>query len=163
MHYCARLCRAVDAEEINFGFAGNAKGEDNMAEMIANIDASVFVYDYDHNAPTLEHLKATHSRFFKIIREKNPDLPVIMMNRPANWEFGDRSGNDARKAVVRATWQEAVDNGDKLVRFIDGETFFDGPDRFECTSDLTHPNDIGFERMYQKVLPVLKELLGQNE
>ena len=162
MHYCARLCRAVDAQEINFGFAGNAKGEDNMAEMIAGIDASVFIYDYDHNAPTVEHLEATHSRFFKIIRKKHPDLPVIMMNRPANWEFGDRSGIDARKAIVKATWQAARDAGDENVWFIDGETFFDGPDRFECTSDLTHPNDIGFERMYLKVLPVLQEALRRK-
>ena len=158
--YTARLCRAVDATEINFGFAGNAKGEENLAELIAGLDMSVFVYDYDHNAPTPEHLEATHSRFFKIIREKNPDLPVIMMNRPANWEFGDRKDKDSRRQIVFNTFRKAVKNGDKNVWFIDGESLFEGADRFECTSDLTHPNDMGFERMYLKVLPVLKEALG---
>ena len=160
LHYTARLCRAVDAEEINYGFAGNAKGEDLLAEMISDLEMSAFVLDYDHNAPSPEHLEATHSRFFKIIRAKHPDLPVIMMNRPANWEFGDRTDKDKRRQIVFNTFDEARKNGDKNVWFIDGESFFEGVDRCECTSDLTHPNDIGFERMYLKVLPVLKEALG---
>jgi hypothetical protein len=162
LHYTGRCCRAVDATEINYGYAGNAKGEEIMAEMISKLEMSAFILDYDHNAPTPEHLEATHSRFFKIIREKNPDLPVIMMNRPANWEFGDRSDKESRRAIVFNTFDEARKSGDKNVWFIDGESFFEGADRFDCTSDLTHPNDIGFERMYKKILPVLKEALGIN-
>ena len=38
---------------------------------------SIFVYDYDHNAPTVEYYRETHERMFKIIREANPDLPII--------------------------------------------------------------------------------------
>ena len=159
MNYCSRVCRAIDAEEINLGFAGNAKGEDCMAELIGSMELSAFVYDYDHNAPTLEHLQNTHSRFFNIIRDKQPDLPIIIMNRPSGWESSNVEVLRKRRDVIFATYRQARNKGDKNVWFIEGETLFDGTDRFDCTSDLTHPNDSGFERMYLKVLPVIKEAL----
>lgn len=159
MHYCARLCRAIDAEELNFGFAGNAKGEQNMAELTASLELSAYILDYDHNAPTLEHLQTTHEAFFRTIRSIQPELPVIMMNRPSNWVFGDFSSIAARRDVIYNTYRNARANGDGNVYFIDGETLFAGADRSDCTSDLTHPNDVGFERMYRAVLPVLKTAL----
>ena len=158
-HYCARLCRAVDAEEINFGFAGNARGEQNIATLTASLELSAYILDYDHNAPTLEHLQNTHSAFFRTIRKIQPQLPVIMLNRPANWESGDTAGLRARRDVIYRTYLDAVNAGDKNVRFIEGECLFEGLDRSDCTSDLTHPNDVGFERMYRKILPVLQEVL----
>ena len=158
-HYCARLCRAVDAEEVNFGFAGNAKGEQNMAELTASLDLSAYVLDYDYNAPTPEHLQATHEAFFRTIRSIRPELPVIIMNRPTNWEFGNLSANSLRRDIICNTYRNARANGDDNVYFIEGETLFAGADRSDCTSDLTHPNDIGFERMYRAVLPVLTAAL----
>ena len=40
---------------------------------------SIFVYDYDYNAPSIEHLKDTHKRMFQAIRTTNPNIPIIMM------------------------------------------------------------------------------------
>jgi hypothetical protein len=54
--YTNILARWLDAPVRNFGFAGNAKGEDYMAEEIASLELSAFVLDYDHNAPNPEHL-----------------------------------------------------------------------------------------------------------
>ena len=42
----------------------------------------MFVMDYDHNAPTAEHLEATHERLFRCIRQAHPNLPIVMMTRP---------------------------------------------------------------------------------
>ena len=69
------ISRRLDTDYINLGFSGNAKGEDAIAEYIKNLDMSVFVYDYDHNAPDTEHLKNTHEKMFKTVREANPTLP----------------------------------------------------------------------------------------
>ena len=155
-NYTSMLCRAVDAEQINMGFSGSARGEDSMAEAIASLDMAVFVYDYDHNAPSLEHLQKTHERFFQIIRKKQPDLPVIMMNR---CDFFNGTDCPERRDVVRKTYENAIASGDKKVWFIDGESLFEGDLRDACTVDGCHPNDLGFFRMYAKVLPVLKEAL----
>ena len=64
------LSRHLQWDHINLGFSGSCKGEDEMAYYIASLDMSVFVYDYDHNAPTVEHLKNTHEIFFKKIKIK---------------------------------------------------------------------------------------------
>lgn len=67
-----------DTDFINLGFSGNAKGEQEMTDYIKKLDMSVFVMDYDANAPTPEHLEATHKKMFKGIREVQPDLPIIL-------------------------------------------------------------------------------------
>ena len=155
-NYTSMLCRAVDAEQINLGFSGSARGEESMAEAIASLDLAVFVYDYDHNAPSNEHFQATHDKFFQIIRKKRPDLPVIMMNR---CDYYDNADCRTRRDIVRATYEKAVAAGDKNVYFIDGESLFAGDLRDACTVDGCHPNDLGFFRMYASVLPVLKKAL----
>ena len=155
--YNAMISRHLDADYYNLGFSGNAKGELEIADFINTIDISLFVYDYDHNAPTVEHLKATHEPFFKRIREKQPSLPIVMITRPhAN------HGEDelARKAVVRATYENAIKNGDKNVYFIDGESFFkNDPDKELCFIDTIHPNDLGFYKMTKVIEPVIKKIL----
>lgn len=154
--YNAIISRHLDVDYYNFGFSGNARGDLNMAEYIAGIDMSIFVYDYDHNASSPEYLADTHEAFFKVIRERNPELPVVMMTRPA-----ERYGEDEKKRreVVRATYQRALDSGDKNVYFIDGETFFGDFDRELCTVDTVHPNDLGFYKMASVIEPVIKSIL----
>lgn len=154
--YTGKLCREVDAEEVNLGFSGNAKGEDALAERIGDIDMSVFVYDYDYNAPTTEHLAKTHERFFKIFRKKQPNTPVIMMTR-CSWPSRDRV------EVIRKTYENAVKAGDKNVYFIDCTKIFEPYGGIaECTVDFCHPTDLGFHAMYKAVLPVLKKILGDK-
>lgn len=157
--YNAIISRHLDVDYYNFGFSGNARGDMNMAEFIAGVDMSIFVYDYDHNAPTVEHLAATHEPFFKHIRNVHPDLPVVMMTRPAIKYTDDHK---ARREVVRTTYENALNAGDKNVWFIDGETFFGATDRELCTIDRIHPNDLGFAKMAAVVEPVIKSILEKE-
>ncbi len=154
--YNAIISQHLDTDYINLGFSGNAKGELAVADFINTIDMSIFVYDYDHNAPTVEHLSATHKPFFKRIREKNPDLPIIMMTRPAI-KYGE--DEKKRREVVLSTYQSALDEGDINVFFIDGEKFFGETDRHLCTADGIHPNDLGFHRMASFVEPIIRKIL----
>lgn len=161
--YSSMLCREVDAEQINLGFSGCGKGEPAMAEFIASLNLSAFVYDYDHNAPNADHLRETHEPFFRIIREKHPHLPVIFMSKCDIWpELRDEAYNQnaIRRDIIRTTFRNAVDAGDRNVYFIDGENLFGKRNRTACTVDRCHPNDLGFYRMYEHVLPVLKTALG---
>ena len=154
--YTGKLCRELDAEEINLGFSGNAKGEDILAERIGDIDMSIFVYDYDYNAPSTDHLEKTHERFFKIFRKKRPDTPVIMMTR-CSWPSADRV------AAIRRTYENAVKAGDKNVYFIDCSKIFEPYGGIaECTVDFCHPTDLGFHAMYEAVLPVAKKILEEK-
>lgn len=65
--YPAILSRELNMDYINLGFSGNAKGEEASARYMATLPMSVFVCDYDHNAPTLDHLRETHYSLYEII------------------------------------------------------------------------------------------------
>lgn len=159
--YVSIVTRWLDTEYINLGVSGNAKGEVQMANYIKNLDMSIFVMDYDHNAPTPEHLLATHEPFFKIIREKNPTLPVVFMTKP---DFdSDVKENTIRREIVKRTYENAVASGDKNVYFIDGESFFGSEERSICTAEGCHPTDLGFMRMAKVVYPVLKSILEKSD
>ncbi len=157
--YSAILSNHLDVDYYNLGFSGSAKGEPEMADYINTIDMSIFVLDYDHNAPDVEHLERTHEPFFMRIREKNPDLPIIMLTRP-NCDY-DKTADD-RRAVVRRTYENALSRGDKNVYFVSGKTFFGDKDRHLCTTDRTHPNDIGAYRMALTLEPLVKEILEKR-
>lgn len=159
------ISRRLDCDYINLGFSGSALGEDEIALYIANMEMSVFVYDYDHNAPTPEHLEKTHAKMLSIIREKHPDIPVICPSRIVCGP--DRPGKklwertDARRQIVKATVENAIKSGDKNIYFIDGAEYGNQfGDPYSLTVDLWHPNDLGFATMAKvigdKVMQVLK-------
>lgn len=157
--YNALISSSLDVDYYNFGFSGSARGELEMADLINRIPMSVFVYDYDYNAPTVEHLKKTHEPFFKRIREKNPDLPVIMLSHPT---YQPSEEADQRAAIIYTTYQNALKAGDQKVWFIDGRTFF-GEEASKCSCDDCHPNDLGFYFMAKAIEPTVKEALEKAE
>ncbi len=148
--YANRLSRRFDTNFINLGFSGNAKGEQAMMDYLASLDMSVFVYDYDHNAPNADHLRATHYKGYRTVRDAHPDLPIIMCTSTAYGNLRDGSFPE-RRDVIAASYERALAEGDKNVYFVDGKkvyaTFYaDG-----CTVDGSHPTDYGFQRMADAV------------
>lgn len=146
--YTTMLCRAVDAPQINLGFSGSALGEPAVAAAIAGLDLAALILDYEHNSPSLEHLQNTHERFFRIIRDRRPALPVLILSK---CDFWGAAWEKERRAVVRRTWERAAAAGDTRVWFIDGAGLFGRQDRDACTVDRCHPNDLGFYRMFREI------------
>jgi len=153
--YSNILSRMLDADVYNLGFSGSAEGEDAIADYIAGLDMKVFIYDYDYNAPSDEHLKNTHEKMFKKIREKNPGLPVIMVSRP-DYHYSEK--REIRREIIKTTYQNALSAGDKNVYFVNGSEFFSGYGN-DATVDNTHPNDLGFMLMAKKLYDVLKDII----
>ena len=158
--YTAIISRRLCAEYINLGFSGNAKGEVAMAEYIASLKMSAFVLDYDHNAPTDEHLENTHERFFKIVREKNPTLPIIMVSRPNTLYNTLQDAN--RRAIVFKTYLNAKSSGDENVYFVDGSTFLLSDTADTQIVDQCHPSDGGFLRMAEVIGAVVKSAIRKD-
>ena len=158
------LSREFDINYLNFGFSGSGRGEDAMIEYLANLEMSVFVSDYDYNATTLEHLNETHYKLYKGIREKHPDIPYVIISKPnflnaIDFNFNPvykSIFNSARKSIIMETYKRALAEGDNNVYFVDGSMLFAGEEWDACTVDGTHPNDLGFYRMAQTLVPVFK-------
>jgi len=159
MSYQAMLSRWLDCNHINLGFSGNAKGEPTMAEYMASLDMSVFVCDYDHNAPSVEHLAATHEPLYRAIRAKHPETPIIFITRPQAVGC-DEPNRTGRLNVIKATYDKAVSEGDKNVWFLDASTFFPF-DHDDHTVDGCHPTDLGFYLMAKGIEPALREALSK--
>ena len=154
--YISHLERWLDTDIYNLGFSGNAKAEQTMCDYIANQKVSTYVIDYDHNAPTVEHLENTHFNLYKTIREKNANTPIVFISKP---DFDYDPFGVERRTIIFNTYNTALKNGDKNVYYIDGETLFGDEDRDACTVDTCHPNDLGFYRMAKNIYPTLKKLL----
>lgn len=151
--YQAIVSRRFNCDYVNLGFSGSAKAEPEMVDYIKNLDMSMFVYDYDHNAPDLEHLINTHEKMFLAIRETHPDIPIIMMPRP---RINLSDVEIKRAEIVRATYENAVKAGDKNVYHIDSQTLCQLCGN-EGTVDNCHPNDFGFASMAKAVGDVIEK------
>ena len=160
--YPAILSRMLNMDVRNLGFSGMAKGEQALARWIATLPMSVFVCDYDHNAPDEEQLAATHYPFYETIRQKNPHLPYIMVTRPdLGVRAEDREQTLKRRDVIMASYLRARAAGDKNVYFVDGLSFQTAPHSSEMTVDNCHPGDAGFVRMADGIGTVIRYALEQ--
>ena len=134
-------------------------------EYIAGLDMSVFVYDYDHNAPTIEHLRNTHYEGYRIFRSKQPDTPIIMASRPDYWsrnytlEYYTVEETEKRRCLIEENYKRALAEGDKNIYFVDGSLMFPEAFRDDCTSDGCHPNDLGYHYMANAFEKILRNLL----
>ena len=154
------ISRRLRRDFVNLGFSGSGRAEDAIVDYMSGLCMSVFVSDYDHNAPTPEYLEATHYKMYEKIRSAHPDLPYVMISRP---DF-DRDPSCAafRRDVIRRSYEKAIDSGDKNVYFIDGHTLFGDDCRDACTVDATHPNDLGHYRMGKVIGDLIEEIVGKS-
>ena len=154
MSYQAIISRTFDYDYINLGFSGSAMAEEGMIEYISDLDMSIFVYDYDHNAPSVEHLRNTHEKMFKAIRAKHPQLPIIMMSRPQYFLWPEE---EMRRSIIEKTYRNALSSGDKNVYFLDGKALTKLC-KDSGTVDNTHPTDFGFASMAEAISKVLRAI-----
>lgn len=153
--YQALISKWNDIDYINLGFSGNARGEDVMTDYLAGLDCSLFVCDYDYNAPTAEHLRSTHYRLYERYRARRPDTPILFISKP---DFSGCGEDEERLKIVRATYKKAKADGDKNVYFLSGKRFYGNKDRWGFSVDGCHPTDFGFYRMATEIYKKMKTI-----
>lgn len=156
--YQSILSRALHTDYVNLGFSGSGKAEDAIAQYIKDLDMSVFVYDYDHNATTLQYLQGTHQKMFLTIREHRPELPIVLLSRP---KFRLNETEKKRLAVIEKTYTDSLAAGDRNVYFIEGPKLM-AYAKDDGTVDGVHPNDLGFYSMAKALTKPLKDILERT-
>ncbi len=163
--YISHLSRKLNSDVLNLGFSGNGKAEKAIAEYMASLNPSIYVLDYDHNAPNVEYLSETHYPLYQTIRKAHQHTPIVFISKPdfhtCCYYVTKLQENFNRRQVIIDSYNKAKADGDKNVYFIDGETLFIDQDYDSCTVDSCHPNDLGFFRMAQTIYPLLKNLLDK--
>jgi hypothetical protein len=165
MNYPSQVSRMLDTNVYNLGFGGGARGEDAIIDFIADQKMSVFVYDYDHNAPNAEHLEKTHYAGYKRFRAKQPTTPIIMASKPDYDLVNENSNpeiNEKRMRIIEQTYLRAKAEGDKNVYFINGDDIYKPVGKQYCTVDKCHPNDLGFYCMANIIGKTIERILEEK-
>ena len=155
------VARRLKRHFLNFGFSGNGKGEPEMARLLAQVKTpAAFLLLHEWNCARTFRERTTP--FVNILRAAHPQTPIALVTgystprtwwmRPQNHEF-PLNLEYARRLVA-----ERRAAGDKRLFFIDGREFL-APDLWEGTVDGVHATDLGFQRVADAMLPVIKQLL----
>ncbi len=156
--YVNILGRRLHTHFLNLGFSAGCHAEPVMMDYLSSLDMSIFVYDYDHNAPNCAFLARTHEAGYQRFRASNPNVPILMISS------ADIKGERAERcAVIRTTYENAVRAGDKNVYFIDGDEIYAPVGSEYCTVDRCHPNDLGFWCMANRIEKTLREILEKGD
>ncbi|HUE71402.1 MAG TPA: SGNH/GDSL hydrolase family protein [Pirellulaceae bacterium] len=160
MVHTAILGRWLDRPVINLGFSGNGRMEKEVAELLAEIDASAFVIDCLPNLAADQVAERTVP-LVKILREKRPETPIVLVeDRNYTDGFllpGKRERNETNQAALKKAYGELKAAGDKNLYYIEGAGMIG--DDSEGTVDSSHPTDLGFYRQAEAFMKVLQPIL----
>ena len=152
------LERWLNRECINLGFSGNALLDLEIADVIAGVDASMFVLDFVPNA-TVEQMKERADKFYTIIRSKHPDTPVLFVEDPlfTHSPFDTRIAKEVKdkNETLNAFFRSLKQRGEKNIYFLSSRDII-GHDG-EATVDGIHFTDLGFMRYAEILYPILEK------
>ncbi len=160
MPHPAILGRRLDREAINLGFSGNGTMDPEVATLMAELDACVYVIDCLPNMAAGEVAKRTEP-FVHILRKARPAAPIVLVEDRTYQNAWLLPGQRKRNADSRAALRKAHENlrraGVKHLHYVQGDKLLG--DDGEATVDSSHPTDLGFVRMADALEPVLKPLV----
>lgn len=160
MVHSAILGRRFQFPHINLGFSGSGRMEPAMAELLAELDPSVYVLDCLPNMSGPEVTERV-APFVRTLRAAHPATPIVLVE---DRSFADgflvtkkREHNEASRAALRTTYTQLKAEGIKNLHYIPGASLL-GEDN-EGTVDSSHPNDLGFMRQADVMAKTLAPLL----
>lgn len=156
------LSRWLNRETINLGFSGNGLLDVEIAEIMAHIDASVYVLDFVPNCQAAR-IDSLAERFYKVIRERQPYTPILFVENPVYpYSFYNKQVADdiaSRNESINRIFHLLKEKGDKNIWLLKSENMI-GHDG-EATVDGEHFTDLGFMRYAEFLYPILQKHMGQ--
>lgn len=153
------LSRMLNQEVINLGFSGNGRMEPELAELIAEIDASVYILDCLPNIHELDVIVPRYTDFVRFMQKKRPGIPIILVETATTVKSAinatDKMQLDGQNEQLRKAYAILKQEGIKELYLIQGSDLI-GTDG-EGTVDGVHYTDLGFMRYAGKV----NEAIGQ--
>lgn len=153
--------RHLNREIINLGFSGNGQLDYEMAEIMGEREASLYVLDFMPNV-NAEMVNEKMEKFYHILRRKAPNTPILFIENPIfPLAANKKSMNEAIIAKNEALNHifKKLSTEDKNI-FILPFTDMIGIDN-EATVDGIHFTDLGFMRYAENLMPILKLLIKE--
>lgn len=165
MAYPSILSRRTGIHFVNLGLSGNGKMETAVADMLADHAADAYILDCAAN-PSPEQITERTAYLVRTLRERHPEVPIIMIQsvvrEGGNFNLKIKEREYQKNVCFKAEYEKLLQEGIRELYLIEGGELL-GQDH-EGTTDGTHPNDVGFERMLRVIEPgvmaVLRERFG---
>jgi len=157
----AILGRWYDRPAINLGFSGNGMLELELADLLGELNASVYCIDCLPNlVPELVQQRTVP--FFERLRKHKPDTPILMVEDRSytNSAFYQRSRDRhaGSRGAFRSGFNTLKKAGDRNLHYLEGKNLL-GSDG-EAATDGSHPNDLGFMRYAQQYQGALDKIIN---
>ena len=139
------ISRRLNRECINLGFSGNALLDLEVAKVIAEV----------------EQMKERMETFYRIIRSKHPDTPVIFIEDPifTHTLYDERIAKEVQRKndTLKEIFNRLKKENEKNIIFISSKNML-GEDG-EATIDGIHFTDLGMMRYADLVCPIIKKAI----
>ena len=163
MVHTAILSRRLDEPVINLGFSGNGRMEQPLADLMASIDAAIYVIDCLPNMNGKD-VAARTEPLVQTLRKAHPDTPILLVeDRSYSNAFLVKSAQDRNqqnRQALQAAYQKLTAAGVRKLYYLPGKHLL-GSDNLG-TVDGSHPTDLGFMRMADVFEPVLRKILTES-
>ncbi len=160
MAFPSIMGRRLEWPVINLGFSGNGRMEVELAKLMGEIDAALFVVDCLPNMNAKQVTERTEP-FVHALRAARPRCRVLLVEDRsfANTRFmpGLRRRHDANRKALREQFERLRSSGSKGISYFEGERLIG--DDGEGSTDGSHPNDLGMMRYADALTPVVAKLV----
>ncbi len=164
MCHAAILGRRLNRPVINLGFAGAGTMDIAIAELMAELDADLYLVDCLPNMFEPMITQRTEP-FVRKIREVRPKTSILLVEDRTGgnaWLYpGGNSRHTVGRAALRAAYRRLCDSGVINLYYMPGDSLLGRDD--EATCDSSHPNDLGYFRMAEALQPVIESILEKNK
>lgn len=157
------LSRWLNREFVNLGFSGNGQLDYEIAGIMAKREAALYILDFVPNA-SVQQIEEKAERFFRIIRDKAPDVPVIFVEDPpfthSKYDCVMRQEIVRKNKALHAVFNKLKKEGEKSIWLLSSEKIIG--DDAEATVDGIHFTDLGFMRYAEYLYPVIKKRMKKE-
>lgn len=152
MAYVSIVGRMLNVPVINLGFSGNGKMDMELADLLGEIDAAVYVVDCLWNM-TPDMVAERVEPFVVRLRRHRPATPILLAE--------DCNCRDAvpttKGRILRQAVEKLQAQGVGNIHFLSAKGMLGEDD--EGTVDGCHPTDLGMMRMAKVFAPAIARLL----
>lgn len=160
MVHTAIVGRWLDWPVINLGFSGNGRMEMELAKLLGEVDAAMYVIDCLPNMGPAD-VKERTEPLVKELRKAAPNTPILLVE-DRNYTDGflvksKRQRNQENQKELKEAFKRLQAEGIQGVYYLEADQLL--ADDGEGTVDSSHPTDLGFmqhaEAFHKVIAPVL--------
>ncbi len=156
MAFASIIGRHMNRPIINLGFSGNGTMDPELGDLMAELDASMYIIDCLPNM--IGELVAARSEpLVKRFRAARPDLLILLVedrtDAYARFKPAARQRHQKSRLAVRKAFDNLQVVGVENLHYLEGDDLLG-----EATTDGSHPDDLGMTRCAETYEQILRRI-----